>query len=544
MCNNILEARKLFDDVLLRRDRAEKTRNALNVLSRFRFLFCLPCIIDRHMQKQDYDIIINDYMRVKNLFNRTEVPVFKTALYETEKRIMALQKMLHDNLQKMPISIEEQKRLIRYLINLDAPYEPAWDAIQSHVNYINLRFKECYDEHKSAEAVLAQELAKLKNSHSSSKFNKYNIQTQDTLNCIPENVLFIEDLCDILSQLFPNLWKLGHSYFTGELLHVKIEPGKQVAFKHVVLTIIETFCKMLRAAVIPHTLDKNVDKSTVGSWSVKDINIIALWLPNILRHVRSSYNILIKLDLPNEALNIVSDLILDLKIFCMSVLFKQATEQVRQLQKQEDWKIEFNGVTGLPLKYEQHLQNVVQLVKESVLISEQKEASLSESPVAQKELEKNVESLFLVFYDVLKNLTFQNENGEEEGCTAVVSQLIGTPVSAYRNYGSTKEVLLWEHKLLKVLANCQYMTNTVLNNIFELFNKSGIAMSRASIEKIMNKFSVLEKTVLETYLEQKSDPLVGTIEPSMYLGKFDWDCVNPVSLILDYNKNKNVKSHL
>lgn len=72
------EARKLYDDVLARRDRAEKTRNALNVLTRFRFLFCLPCAIDRNIKKKDYDIVINDYIRVRNLFNKTEVPVGKT----------------------------------------------------------------------------------------------------------------------------------------------------------------------------------------------------------------------------------------------------------------------------------------------------------------------------------------------------------------------------------------------------------------------------------------------------------------------------------
>lgn len=33
----------------------------------------------------------------------------------------------------------------------------------------------------------------------------------------------------------------------------------------------------------------------------------------------------------------------------------------------------------------------------------------------------------------------------------------------------------------------------------------------------------MEKRITETYLELKSDPLVGTIEPSMYLGNFDWD---------------------
>lgn len=69
------KARKLFDDVLTRRDRAEKTRNALNVLARFRTLFCLPCVIDRNIKKGEYDIVINDYMRVKNHFNKTEIPV-------------------------------------------------------------------------------------------------------------------------------------------------------------------------------------------------------------------------------------------------------------------------------------------------------------------------------------------------------------------------------------------------------------------------------------------------------------------------------------
>ena len=69
------EAGKLFDNVLVRRDRAEKTRNSLNVLARFKFLFCLPCTIDKNIKKGDYDIVINDYIRVKNLFHKREIPV-------------------------------------------------------------------------------------------------------------------------------------------------------------------------------------------------------------------------------------------------------------------------------------------------------------------------------------------------------------------------------------------------------------------------------------------------------------------------------------
>lgn len=67
---------------------------------------------------------------------------------------------MHRKLQKMPINIDEQKRLIRYLVNLEAPFEPAWDAIKSHAEYITARLKQCYDDHKAAEAAVAEELRK------------------------------------------------------------------------------------------------------------------------------------------------------------------------------------------------------------------------------------------------------------------------------------------------------------------------------------------------------------------------------------------------
>lgn len=40
----------------------------------------------------------------------------------------------------------------------------------------------------------------------------------------------MEELSEILSIRFPDLWKLGQAYFSGEL-HVKIEPGRQAQFK-------------------------------------------------------------------------------------------------------------------------------------------------------------------------------------------------------------------------------------------------------------------------------------------------------------------------
>lgn len=44
----------------------------------------------------------------------------------------------------------------------------------------------------------------------------------------------------------------------------------------------------------------------------------------------------------------------------------------------------------------------------------------------------------------------------------------------------------------------------------------------------------LMSSIVETFVEHKSDPLVGTIEPSMYIGKFQWDLVNQAAGLRPY----------
>ncbi|KAH0822387.1 hypothetical protein GEV33_000406 [Tenebrio molitor] len=477
------EGRKLFDDVLARRDRAEKTRNALNVLARFRFLFCLPCVIDRNIKKGEYDIVINDYIRVKNLFNKTDVPIFKSALNEVEKRIKDLQTKLHLDLKTMPITVEQQKRLVRYLVNLDCPYDPAWDAIKSRSNFINEKVKQVYNFHNTTDKNDANK----SKSNVTSKYSKYNPPAPSDLNTIPANVNFVDEICLSISETFPDLWKIGQAYFSGEL-RVKVEPGRHVEFKHIVMTIMESFCKSIRSSVIPNTLDKN-DKTILGPWTIPELEEVAAFLPELLRCVRSTYIALIKLDLPSEALDIVSSLLLDLRIHCMSTLFKEAAEQIKQLN--ENWKIDFSGdyvgITELPIKFEQIIQDVIQIVKESVLSTEHRETSLLENPTANKELNKQIEAVLTSFHNVLNNLSSDEGCDDDEDNSPVVSQLI------------------------------------VFANILKKFKESGFPAPEHPVRNAKDKLDALEKSILEKYLEQKSDPLVGTIEPSMYLGRFDWD---------------------
>eukprot|EP00116_Pleurobrachia_bachei_P016102 sb/3476364/ len=71
-CNR--RAAELFSSILDKKDKADRIRNALNVIERFRFLFGLPDSIDKNIANKAYDIVLNDYKKAKSLFADTQIP--------------------------------------------------------------------------------------------------------------------------------------------------------------------------------------------------------------------------------------------------------------------------------------------------------------------------------------------------------------------------------------------------------------------------------------------------------------------------------------
>lgn len=75
------------------------------------------------------------------------------------------------------------------------------------------------------------------------------------------------------------------------------------------------------------------------------------------------------------------------------------------------------------------------------------------------------------------------------------------------------------------LSNIRYTLNTILPRI-------GDALKDLDYPSLSNavgwnsdwtQLETLDTAVLDAYLERRCDPLVGTIEPSMYLGGLEWD---------------------
>lgn len=93
------------------------------------------------------------------------------------------------------------------------------------------------------------------------------------------------------------------------------------------------------------------------------------------------------------------------------------------------------------------------------------------------------------------------------------------------------EFQTWEQRLLAMLSNCRYTRIVLYPKLSALFRHHGFPSIEEPVEQCSAALSTLENRMTETYVELKSDPLVGTVEPSMYLGHFEWDtCTKPNDL--------------
>ncbi len=51
-------------------------------------------------------------------------------------------------------------------------------------------------------------------------------------------------------------------------------------------------------------------------------------------------------------------------------------------------------------------------------------------------------------------------------------------------------------------------------------------------QNVLDAYAELDDKIFEAYCEQKTDPLVGALEPGMYEGHFDWsDCPKPTGML-------------
>ncbi|CAG9808798.1 unnamed protein product [Chironomus riparius] len=517
----------LFDDVLMRREKADKSRAALSVLNRYKFLFCLPMSIQKNADNNEFDIIVNDYARVKNLYSgKVDIPLIKRVLSEIDEIILEVRKNLHNKLKEMPQAVEQQKKFVKCLINLEIQqfgtkqYErlkindPAWDSLFCRARYIEETFKRTYEEFQERE-VQAKE----------------NNSVKRDQNSLPIRVLFCEEINEIAAGQFPDLWRLGQSYFTGELRGInEPKPGN---FKQIILNVIEKFCCYIRSSILPNYYQKF---SSVPPWTSNSSQqaLISTWLPTCLRYLRITYSSLIRLDLPNEVLDVVLKLIDELRLFCLLTILKKSIDKVKRLDEKEGWDMkveEFPGATALPEKFEEILAESLDEGQQMCLQLEVRENPLFDgihNLEGYHEVSKIIETALGCFSTVIEELATQRSDDEIHPLPR--HNITGFPVNTSLNDSKSTAIstitITWEHRLLYCLANAAYCNKMFINNLGNLFTKYGYPIPKLALENGRSNMNMVFANLLEIYVELKNDTIVSHIEPSMFSSdNFSWNTI-------------------
>ncbi|XP_069586851.1 exocyst complex component 2 isoform X1 [Ranitomeya imitator] len=541
----------LFQEVLGRKDKADSTRNALNVLQRFKFLFNLPLNIEKNIQKGDYDVVINDYEKAKSLFGKTEVDVFKKVYAEVETRIEALRELLLAKLLETPSTLHDQKRYIRYLSELHAPGDPAWQCIGAQHKWILQLMHSCKEGYvKELKGIATLQspmldvdsdgrpspISRLSQTPSLKRGSSFQSGRNDSWKYkSPPQSEFVEKLTKAVVSQLPNFWKLWISYVNGSLFSETAEKSGQMEkyrkntkqrpndFKKMIQEVMQCLVKLIRGALLPTTLCQD-DLSIYGGWGPK-ADLSGPWLAHVVQTVRHTYESLTALEIPNDILQSIQDLILELRETCVKVTLQHTAEEVKKLADKEDWVVDNEGLTSLPSQFEQSITQALQSLK-GIIECKPAEANIFQQ---QKTQDKVCMLCINIIQAFIATLEYLSNKPEGDVDTMHASADISSPDL----FGSLNEepTISSEKKLLIVLSNCNYLERHTLLNIADHFEKYGFQsienITKASTESLKE----LDQSLFEKFIEMKADPIVGSLEPGIYAGYFDWkDCLTPTGV--------------
>ncbi|KAJ7418074.1 Exocyst complex component 2 [Pitangus sulphuratus] len=500
----------LFQEVLGRKDKADSTRNALNVLQRFKFLFNLPLNIERNIQKGDYDVVINDYEKAKSLFGKTEVQVFKKYYAEVETRIEALRELLLDKLLETPSTLHDQKRYIRKQVFMK--------------KFLDLV---CFDV--TPLPVLSTYLKKTPINMVVGVPSKKRNEGKAWRYKAPQQVIFVEKLTKLVKMI-------------QEVMH--------------------SLVKLIRGALLPFSLREG-ELRQYGGWEMKS-ELSGQWLTHVIQTVRLSSESLTALEIPNDMLQIIQDLILDLRVRCIIVTLQHTAEDIvmavdssefcnisqelleyfiflpeievfsfglinrediKRLAEKEDWVVDNEGLTSLPSQFEQCIIHSLQSLK-TVLDCKPGEASVFQQQKTQEDVCQLSIGIMQVFIDCLEQLSTKPDGD-------IDTSHLSVDVSSPDLFGSIHEdsSLSSEQRLLIALSNCRYLERHTFLNIAEHFEKHGFQGVDKITQVSMESLKELDQRLFEMYIEFKADPIVGSLEPGIYAGYFDWkDCLVPTGV--------------
>jgi len=491
------EAHEIFDQILTKKDAADSTRNALNILQRNRFLFNLPSSIETNIQKQDYEQVITDYLRAKKLYSHTRV--YKEVEIKIEKFKNTLKERLISACKGKKLrNIDEIKRFIKHLVSLelasnsdsksDMVSNPGWQAVIAIKDTLLLSMDECKEKY-----------SKLLNKPEIMEPND-ELRIYPSSEEAPATVQFIDELIEVFKSSFLDLVTLGNYYLNNEIYSKdsKDQLKRELEFTNdFIQKPIDLLVDSIRDTILPATSYKSLEINA---------NFVR-WLPHCLLITTNLYHELSILELPGELmLQNLLKFIFDLRVHSLTCVFNHAAEEVKLMHTKENWDIFFddNGTrTQLPLLFESKVEEILRLVKETIIhVSTRDEVDIFSKYNVQGKMKQLAQNLLGSFvYTLEKTSSTQN---------------VTSPSTVLKSNPTL------EARLLIVICNCQYTSNQVILRLQESFDKYNYPDMGNVIKQVQTKFKELESKLFSSYIEHKSKRILDPIKTSMQLKNVEW----------------------
>jgi len=187
--------------------------------------------------------------------------------------------------------------------------------------------------------------------------------------------------------------------------------------------------------------------------------------------------------------------------------------EVRSLNEKEDWQVHNTGVTDLPGKFNTIMREVIS-VSGDVLVSQSGEEDLFARQIVQKRITQLLTDLFMSFPTCI-----------EKACFIEASEADQQQPVTNRNNPPIEQMLIIG------LSNMKYAREKYLGVLMESFEKLNFPDVQQTQKVCSGEYANLTSRLFEAYIEHRVEPLIGTIEPSMYIGDFDWnDCPKPTGI--------------
>uniref|UniRef100_A0A914GQI7 Exocyst complex component 2 n=1 Tax=Globodera rostochiensis TaxID=31243 RepID=A0A914GQI7_GLORO len=498
-------ADRLFRDVLTRKDHADSTRNALSMLTRFRFIFFLAESIEANMTKGEFATILNDYARAKALFKDTEVNLFKEVMAVLDEKIGQLRECIRSKLLDISTPFEEQSRLIKFLKILDPESDPAWDCMMSYHGWLENMLWELQIQFQT-KSIEAQERA-------------YEYKPPQHF-----RQAFVVDLLGLLTEKLQTFWKISQNFaVTGPTTsagastlsstEVQQFQERQMDIDQMLTNTINVGSWLLLNALVPDALPESVNrqyKDRFAKWPRLGSN--AQWevmFPSI-KTLRASIKTLAEC-LNRSHLQPLTELCTTIRLKCLGMLVERGKEAVLLLGAQENWRVDLMADpprTALPDLFETEINELISDVKER--------------------WRQMIIDLFTVLllgvrdcYDFLLKL-----RREQKRPNTLLD--IGSFGSADEdgNRMSKQPQEQASRRFLVAIANIDYLINRSVSGICRRLSDNGVKFADQIFKRTKDKLVAYRLTLLGHYTAQKLSQVQSILDTANYTHLPDEDDVS------------------